>query len=185
MDNNQKLAFKSALKQFGLDLIARRIAAARLAASQAQEAANQEEKSSAGDKYETGRAMGHLQKEMHARQQAEHEREHAALLRVRTDILCTHPLPGAFIQCTEMASERTGGSLSKGQLLDGSGKGVNFFGYPFPGIFVGAGLGKHSVNGQTILFLSPAAPLAKTLLDKKTGDEFSFNGRTLRIEDLF
>jgi hypothetical protein len=155
MDNTQKLAFKSSLKQFGLDLIAGRIAAARLAASQAQEAANQEEKSSAGDKYETGRAMGHLQKEMHARQQAEHEREHAALLRVRTDILCAHPLPGAFIQCREI------------------------------GLFIGAGLGKHSVDGQTILFLSPAAPLAKTLLDKKSGDEFSFNSRTLRIEDLF
>ncbi|MDO6433323.1 hypothetical protein Q4E93_22115 [Flavitalea sp. BT771] len=185
MDNTQKLAFKSQLKQFGLDLIAQRIAAARQAADQAQEAANQEEKSSAGDKYETGRAMGQLQKEMHARQQAEHEREHAALLRVRADALCTHPVPGAFIQCQDMSSERTGGSLSEGQLLEVSGKRVDFFGYPFPGIFICAGLGKHSVAGQTILFLSPAAPLAKSLLDKKTGDEFSFNGRTLRIEDLF
>jgi transcription elongation GreA/GreB family factor len=52
-------------------------------------------------------------------------------------------------------------------------------------LFIGAGLGKHSVDGQTVLFLSPAAPLAKTLLDKKSGDEFSFNSRTLRIEDLF
>ena len=155
MDNTQKLAFKSTLKQFGLHLIAGRIAAARQAADQAQQAANQEEKSSAGDKYETGRAMGHLQKEMHTRQQAEHEREHAALLRVPTDAFCTPPLPGAFIQCTDIA------------------------------FFIGAGLGKQSVNGQTILFLSPAAPLAKTLLDKKTGDEFTFNGRTLRIEDLF
>jgi len=155
MDNTQKLAFKATLKQFGLDLIAQRIAAARQAADQAQQAANQEEKSSAGDKYETGRAMGHLQKEMHARQQAEHEREHAALLRVRTDALCTQPLPGAFIQCRDIA------------------------------FFIAAGLGKQSVDGQTILFLSPAAPLAKTLHDKKTGDEFTFNGRTLRIEDLF
>ena len=160
MDNTQKLAFKSTLKQFGLHLIAGRIAAARQAADQAQQAANQEEKSSAGDKYETGRAMGHLQKEMHTRQQAEHEREHAALLRIPTDTLCTHPLPGAFIQCTDIALERTG-------------------------IFIAAGLGKQSVEGQTILFLSPAAPLAKTLHDKKMGDEFTFNGRTLRIEDLF
>jgi hypothetical protein len=36
----------------------------------AQQSANSEEKSSAGDKYETSRAMGHLEKDMHARQLA-------------------------------------------------------------------------------------------------------------------
>ena len=33
----------------------------------AQESANGESKSSAGDKYETSRAMGHLDRDMHAR----------------------------------------------------------------------------------------------------------------------
>lgn len=155
MDNTQKLALKAALKQFGLDLITQRIDAARLAANQAQEAANSEEKSSAGDKYETSRAMGHLQKEMYARQQAEHAREHTALLQVRTETLCSTPVPGAFIQCPDIA------------------------------FFLVAGLGKQSVDGRTILFLSPAAPLAKALQNKRSGDTFSFGGRLLLIEDLF
>lgn len=155
MDNTEKLALKASLKQFGLDLILQRIEVARQAAGQAQEAANQEEKSSAGDKYETGRAMGHLQQEMYARQQAEYEREYSALRQIRTDILCTSATPGAFIQCSGIA------------------------------IYIVAGLGKRTVDGSTILFLSPAAPLAKTLQNKQQGDTFTFNGQTLTIEDIF
>lgn len=45
-----------------------RIAAARAAMVRAQESANQEEKSSAGDKYETARAMGQIDHAMNARQ---------------------------------------------------------------------------------------------------------------------
>jgi hypothetical protein len=155
MDNTEKLARKASLKQFGLDLILQRIEVARQAADQAQQSANQEEKSSAGDKYETGRAMGHLQQEMYARQQAEYEREFTALRQVRTDTLCTSAIPGAFIQCSGIA------------------------------FFVSAGLGRRTIDGNTILFLSPAAPLAKTLQNKRTGDTFIFNDQTLSIEDIF
>lgn len=45
-----------------------RIQNARQAMLQAQESANQEDKSSAGDKYETSRAMGQLARDMNARQ---------------------------------------------------------------------------------------------------------------------
>jgi hypothetical protein len=155
MDHTKKLALKASLKQFGLDLIHRRIEAARQAADQAQQSANQEEKSSAGDKYETGRAMGHLQQEMYARQQAEYEREYTTLRQVRTDMLCTSAVPGAFIRCP----------------------GINFF--------LAAGLGRQTVDGNTVLFLSPAAPLAKILQNKRAGDTFVFNGQTLSIEDIF
>ncbi|MBN9385642.1 MAG: hypothetical protein J0H74_33115 [Chitinophagaceae bacterium] len=155
MDHTEKLALKAALKQYGLDLIRRRIEVARQAAGQAQEAANNEEKSSAGDKYETGRAMGHLQQEMYARQQAEYEREYTALHQIRTETLCTTPIPGAFIQCADI------------------------------GFFMTAGLGKQTVDGNIILFLSPTAPLAGALQNKRAGDTFIFNGRTLTIEDIF
>lgn len=155
MDTSQKLLFKTSLKQFAVDLISSRIQAAGQQAHQAQEAANQEEKSSAGDKYETGRAMGHLQKDMHTRQQAEHARELATLHQVKADILYSTVTPGAFIQC------------------------------PGIGFFIAAGLGKQQLHDQTILFLSPAAPLAKTLQHKKPGDTFIFGGQSLLIEDVF
>lgn len=49
-------------------VLADRIQHAEKAMKRAQEAANSEEKSSAGDKYETARAMGQLERDMHARQ---------------------------------------------------------------------------------------------------------------------
>ncbi|MBN8853204.1 MAG: hypothetical protein BGO55_13290 [Sphingobacteriales bacterium 50-39] len=155
MDDQEKKTYKAALKQFALDLISTRIEAARLLADQAQEAANQEEKSSAGDKYETSRAMGQNLKEMHSRQQAEHARELATLHQVRVDTLYSTAIAGAFIQC------------------------------PHIGFFIAAGLGKQQLHDHTILFLSPEAPLAKALYQRRAGDSFVFNGQSLLIQDIF
>jgi len=83
MNDVEKIALKNTLKQYALALIEQRIATAREAIDQAQQAANQEEKSSAGDKYETGRAMGHLQKDMYARQLSENRKELAILHAVK------------------------------------------------------------------------------------------------------
>ncbi len=155
MTPSEKIQVKNKLKLAGLAIIEARIAAAKQAADQAQQAANQEEKSSAGDKYETGRAMGHLQKDLHAGQLAAHLKDLAALRAVNTDILYTRPATGAFIQCT----------------------GCCFF--------IAAGLGKQVIDGQTVFFISPYAPLAHQLEQKKTGDGFSFNGTMSIIEDIY
>jgi len=155
MTGPEKIQCKNALKQLALAIIEQRIDTARQSAEHAQEAANQEEKSSAGDKYETGRAMGHLQKDMHAGQLAAHLKDLATLQAVHTDALYSKPVPGAFISCT----------------------GFSFF--------IAAGLGKQLVQGQTIFFISPYAPLARQLEQKKTGDSFVFNGITTVIEDIY
>src|SRR5580704_486188 len=155
MNNPEKIAFKNKLKNYGLDLLRQRIVAAQEAMNEAQEAANSEEKSSAGDKYETGRAMGHLQKDMHARQFAESVKELATLHAVQTEPLCQEGRTGALIQAGDVA------------------------------FFISAGLGKQSIDGQTILFLSPQAPLAKLLEKKKPGDKVLFNQKDLVIRDVF
>src|SRR5580700_4420568 len=103
MTNSEKITFKNKLKNLGLDVLKQRIATAQEAMDQAQEAANSEEKSSAGDKYETGRAMGQLQKEMHGRQLAEYAKELRALQSIVTDPLRDSGGPGAFIQGKEIA----------------------------------------------------------------------------------
>jgi hypothetical protein len=155
MDSSEKINVKSQLKLAGLAIIEARMAASKQAADQAQQAANQEEKSSAGDKYETGRAMGHLEKDMHAGQLAAHLKDLAALRAVNADMLYSTPCPGAFIKC-------------------------NAFSF-----FIAAGLGKQSLEGQTIFFISPYAPLARLMEQKKIGDSFSFNGALSSIEDIF
>jgi hypothetical protein len=155
IEDTEKIAYKNRLKRWALDHIGKRISAAGEAIEQAQQAANQEEKSSAGDKYETGRAMGHLQKDMHARQLAESVRELASLHAINTDLLCTAASPGALVRGTEIV------------------------------FFIAAGLGKQQLDGQTIFFLSPQAPLARILKDKKPGDSFVFNGSTFQILEIF
>lgn len=155
MDTTGKIAFKNRLKIFCHQIIAERIAVVKDAMKDAQEAANNEEKSSAGDKYETGRAMGHLQKDMHAGQLAGYLKEQAVLHAVNTGICYSQITAGAFVQTATTA------------------------------FFIGAGLGKQLFEGQPVFFVSPHAPLTALLQHKKSGDSFSFNKETLIITEVF
>ena len=150
-----KIAFKNTLRQVCVDTIGERIAAAKAGMENAQASANQEEKSSAGDKYETGRAMGHLEKELHSRQLSENLKELALLHGINTSVLYPTATTGAFVECEEES------------------------------FFLAAGLGKQTVDGRIILFLSPHAPLSKLLLDKKAGDSFPFKGTSQVIKEVF
>ena len=155
MDRQEKIAFKTGLKNWALHLLGQRMVTSEEAMRQAQESANSEEKSSAGDKYETGRAMGHLQKDMHARQLTELVREVAALHAVNTEKIYPEGQSGAFLQTDHIA------------------------------FFISIGLGKQLVDGQAVVFLSPQAPLAKTLQNKRAGDSIIFNRETMILRDIF
>lgn len=151
----EKIQFKNRLKQSAEAIIQQRIAATKTAIDNAQQAANSEEKSSAGDKYETGRAMGHLEKDMHARQLADHINELALLHAVNVNIACAAATTGSFIQCDSVS------------------------------FFIAAGLGKQVIDGNTVLFLSPKAPLAKLLWGRQTGDQVIFNGVLVTIRKIY
>jgi len=155
MTRQEMIAFKTGLKKAGELLITERIAIAKSAVDNAQEAANSEDKSSAGDKYETGRAMGHLEKDMYARQLAENIRELDKLQKVNTDIIYTTAQTGALVKCQQ---------------------------YSF---FIATGLGKQVIEDQIIFFLSPDAPLAKLLLHKKAEDTFLFNKVDMVILEIY
>jgi hypothetical protein len=155
MTDTEKIAFKNRLRRWALDHIGQRINTARAAIDQAQEAANSEEKSSAGDKYETGRAMSHLQQEMHSRQLTEYLKELATLHSVNIEQLYTAGRPGAFLR----------------------GEGLGFF--------IAAGLGKHNIDGETIFFLSPHAPLARLLQNKLAGDRITSGTINTTIKEVF
>ena len=151
----EKTAFKTRLKLAGEAIIEQRIAAAQTLINNAQEAANNEEKSSACDKYETARAMNQLEKEMHSKQLAQQVKELALLHDIKTDIIYNEATTGACIECAEMI------------------------------FFIAAGLGKQVIDGRVIFFLSPHAPLAKIVLRKKAGDEFMFNGVLTKIVSVY
>ena len=85
MTETEKIVFKNKLKHFCTSIIEQRVEAAKRAIASAQQSANSEQKSSVGDKYETARAMAHLEKDMNARQLAENLKELAILHSVNTD----------------------------------------------------------------------------------------------------
>lgn len=149
---DERISRKLLLKQFAEQLITQRITITVQAMNAAQDAANHEEKSSAGDKYETSRAMSHLEKDMHARQLLAHQQDLSALRDIDVQKIYTKPAPGAFVKTSNVS------------------------------FFIAAGLGQQNVNGENIIFLSPISPLAKQLMLKKSGDEFEFKGKNKIIE---
>jgi hypothetical protein len=145
---------KTELKDHCISIIQDRIAGLITAMTGAQAAANEETKSSAGDKYETARAMNQLEKDMLARQLAENKKELAAMMEV--DIAGDHEITraGSLISCSDMD------------------------------FFLLGGLGKMMVNGATVFVISPNAPLAQSLMGKKKGDSFLFNRQTMEIREI-
>jgi hypothetical protein len=95
-----------------------------MAIGNAQQAANNEEKSSAGDKYETGRAMSHLEKICMPANWQKHQKELAMLREINTDIIYSACTAGAFVQCVHES------------------------------FFIAAGLGKQIVDGRPFSFIA-------------------------------
>ncbi|MFM7852135.1 MAG: 3-oxoacyl-ACP synthase, partial [Flammeovirgaceae bacterium] len=83
MDNGIEL--KKLIYTACLRMIQERQHYSRLAMSSAQDAANAEEKSSAGDKYETGRAMAQIERDKAAMQLAEVLKMGGALEKIDPD----------------------------------------------------------------------------------------------------
>ncbi len=116
-----------------------------------QEAANEETKSSAGDKYETGRAMAQLEIERNLVQLKEAEK-----LR-------------SFLQY--MVREHTGEVIVPGSLVTTS-KGV---------FYIAISLGAVTIEQQTYVIVSPDSPVGKLLLGKRTGQEMMWRNEGYAI----
>src|SRR5258708_14461303 len=154
MRDQQKIDFKNILKKRCIEISEQRISSSYNEMENAQAAANEEEKSSAGDKYETGRAMNHLEKDMHASQLSANKKDMAGLLSVNCNQIYKKAIPGCFVK----------------------GTGISFF--------IAAGLGKIIIKEETIFLLSHHAPVAKMLYNKKTGDKILFNWKNVKIKNF-
>lgn len=155
MNLNEKLSHKERVHDLCLKLVKDRIDLCQLAMDNAQQASNDEGKSSAGDKFETSRAMNHLEKEMYGKQLQSNLMEQAAIQSISLTTRHSLVQPGSYISC----------------------KDFDFY--------IAGGLGKNEVNGRVIYLLSPDAPLAALLRNKKKGDTFMFNKQELSIADVY
>jgi len=135
-------------------MLLQRIADGEKAMLDAQEAANSEEKSSMGDKYETGRAMSQLARDMSAKQVFENKQELANLLKLENTKTDKTIVQGSVV----MANEKV--------------------------FYIAVGLGVIDFNGMQVTVLSPKAPLAQLMLGKKAGDVFELNKKQFAIEQI-
>ncbi|SHK60170.1 3-oxoacyl-ACP synthase [Hymenobacter psychrotolerans] len=143
---------KSNLHAACLAYVQERIDACQAAIQAAQESANSETKSSAGDKYETGRAMAQNERDRNAVQLQQARQLLGELQRINPELPCDAVRPGALVR-TSM--------------------GV---------FYLGISAGKLTVEGQDYFAVSAAAPVAVALAGKRAGEEAVFNGRKIRVE---
>ncbi|GAB3931957.1 3-oxoacyl-ACP synthase [Larkinella terrae] len=131
--------------------VGQRIETAKTAMEAAQSAANEESKSSAGDKYETGRAMAQIERDRHAQQLAEALKLQQELGRI--DVTKTYSIVQA-------------GSL----VMTSQGN-----------YFIAISAGKITVDQTDYFAVSAASPIAVRLHHAAANDEVIFNGKPVRI----
>lgn len=126
----------------------------REAIATAQASANEETKSSSGDKYETGRAMAQLEMEKYGEQLAEALRIKQALSQL---VLAT---PNTIVQNGSLVWTDQG----------------NFF--------ISVSAGQFPLDGKTVYAISAASPIGTILLGRKPGDQFEFRGKKAVIHSI-
>lgn len=116
------------------------------------ESRDNETKSSAGDKYETGRAMMQIEEAKNNTQLAQAQEVMHELMRIDLD--------------------GQSSSIGLGSLVKTNGGTY----------FLAIGLGKVHWEGQLYFCISVNSPIGQLLLHKKAGDTVVFNGRKIQIE---
>ena len=126
------------------------MAAAALAMQAAQESANSDTKSSAGDKYETGREMANAERDRNAAHMQQAQQLQAELGRINPEAACDTVRPGALV-ATSMG--RFYISISAGQLAGHDVFAVSAAA-PVAVALKGLRAGEEAVfNGQTVRVL--------------------------------
>ena len=145
------MTIKQKLYEYCINTVEEQITLATAAMEAAQHAANSETKSSAGDKYETGRAMAHLDKDRHARQLS-------MALQTRQQLQQLNP--------NLIADTISVGSL----VTTNAGR-----------FFISVGLGSVIINDTEYTLISVDSPLGQALLDKEEEDIVHFRKREFEI----
>lgn len=148
------------LYQLCLEFIENRIKTIRNAIQETQASADEETKSSAGDKYETGLSMMQLDMEKQAEQLAEAIRTRDALHQVKV--------------FDEMNGASNGG-IRPGNAVETS-QG-NFY--------IAISAGQLKANDKTYFAISPATPIGSKLIGLKVGDKFAFNSKEYSISKIY
>jgi transcription elongation GreA/GreB family factor len=145
---------KSTLFKLCIALVEERIQNAQQAIQAAQESANAEEKRSAGDKYETGRAMAQIE-----RDKAAHQLHEAILLKNALNKVNLKPtLPQVCLGSLVMTDKNR--------------------------FFIAISMGKHHVAESDYFIIAPSTPIGRLMMGLKAGDQFLFNKQLNTIKEI-
>jgi len=137
-----------------VEVVEERIEAIRQQLKSIEEARNNETKSSAGDKYETSRAMMHMEEE-----------------KSRVQMTKTNQLR---LELKEIDPAEIHQIIKVGSLVHtDSGK-----------YFISVGLGKIKIKEEVVYCISMGSPLGQQLRGKSVGDEILMGGRSIEIKDI-
>ncbi|MEO6301526.1 MAG: hypothetical protein ABIP51_00010 [Bacteroidia bacterium] len=150
-----KIAFKNLIKSECIKQINKRITNAKAAIAQAQDNANSNDKSTAGDKYEISRAMGQLDSDMNTKQLVEAEQELAFLEKVDVSAVSD--------------------SIKIGSAFELSG--ILFF--------VAIGIGPLTIEDKKIMVVSSKSPFYENIKTMQAGQVFEFMDKMDEIKMVF
>ncbi len=136
------------------EYVEQRIDTSKQAMKHAQDSANAEEKSSAGDKYETGRAMAQIERDKAAQQLDEALKLRLILNQINPDVRNTKVVLGSLVIAEN-----------------------NFF-------YLAISVGKLNIDGLEVMLISPTSPIGQVLLNLKVGAQFTFNKQVLQISEV-
>lgn len=136
------------------EYVAQRMSVVQQAIDSATESGNDETKSSAGDKHETGRSMMQLEQEKNGKQLQEVHELQKLFEKIDPSKIATKAELGALVLTNKQ----------------------NFY--------ISISAGKISVDNETYWAVSPQAPLAKQLMGLSAGDAMEFNGNRFTIREV-
>jgi hypothetical protein len=145
---------KAKLLEQCVNYVQKRIDEARQAVFDAQDAANEETKSSAGDKYETGREMMLQETNRNQTQLNEANKLMASLNRISLQAPVDRAEAGSLI------------NTNNGRF------------------FLSIGAGMINIDGQPFFAVSPSSPIGLKLMGKKAGESFELNGKSYHVESI-
>lgn len=149
-----KLELKNTLYKRCVEYVEEKIKNASDAIENAQNSANQETKSSIGDKYETGRAMLQMERNKFEIQLKESFKLQEFLNQVHINKEYKEIQPGSIVK------------TEKGNY------------------FIAINAGKQQIEKEIYFTISLASPIGQELSGKKAGDFYNFNGMNIKIMEV-
>lgn len=145
---------KAGLKDSILKHLNQKVSDLQKAITETQASANAEEKSSAGDKFETARAMAQIEKDRLTQQ--------LSLIYVEIETM------------NKINENNNAESIHLGSIF--TAQSIQYF--------VSISLGKWSFKNEELMLISAASPIGKAFLGKKIGEQIHFMNKFFTIESV-